>query len=76
MINKGRFGIIAAMPVEAELITAAMEEKRTETVGGITFTIGMIRRREETAGQPPAEAEIVCAVCGIGKVYAAMCARP
>ena len=76
MHNKGTFGIIAAMKIEAEHIVAAMEDARTETVGGIEFTIGKIRRGpDEWTGGEGAEAEVVCAVCGIGKVNAAMCAQ-
>lgn len=57
-------GIIAAMKIEAENIVAAMTEPMTETCGKIEFTVGMIGKTK-----------IVCAVCGIGKVFAAMCAQ-
>lgn len=59
-----KLGIIAAMQKEAELIFAAMTETTTEVCGSISYTIGKI-----------GETEIVCAVCGIGKVFAAMCAQ-
>ena len=59
-----KFGIIAAMEIEAERINAEMSEKKTETVGGITFVSGKI-----------GTSDVVCAVCGIGKVCAAMCAQ-
>ena len=76
LINKGRYGVIAAMKVEAERIVAAMEDARTETVGSITFTVGKIRRGpDKWTGEQGSEAEVVCAVCGIGKVNAAMCAQ-
>ncbi len=76
MVNKGRYGVIAAMKIEAEHIVAAMEDARTETVGGIEFTLGTIRRgQDDWTGNRGSEAEVVCAVCGVGKVNAAMCAQ-
>lgn len=58
------YGIIAAMKIEAEQIIAAMANVSRETVGGIEYTLGTI-----------GEQNVVCAVCGIGKVFAAMCAQ-
>ena len=72
---KGKYGIIAAMKIEAELIIAAMEETKTETVGSIEFTLGKLRRENPHAGGEVAEADVIVAVCGIGKVFAAMCAQ-
>ena len=57
-------GIIAAMEKEAEKIIAAMTDKASETVGGICFTSGKI-----------GASSVVLAVCGIGKVFAAMCSQ-
>ena len=57
-------GIIAAMKIEAEGIIAAMREPSQEKVGSIDFTVGYI-----------GETRVVCAVCGIGKVFAAMCTQ-
>ena len=57
-------GIIAAMNVEMESLRSYIENPVTETVSGITFVSGMLE------GQ-----EVVTAVCGIGKVFAAMCAQ-
>jgi len=57
-------GIIAAMTIEAEAIIAEMEETTKDTCGGIDFTVGKI-----------GTCNVVCAVCGIGKVFAAMCAQ-
>ncbi len=74
-MKKGRYGIIAPMQIEAEHIIAAMEDARTEVVGGITFTIGTLRMENPQAGGEIGEAEAVVAVCGIGKVFAAMCAQ-
>ncbi|MBQ2775489.1 MAG: 5'-methylthioadenosine/adenosylhomocysteine nucleosidase [Clostridia bacterium] len=57
-------GIIGAMSIEIENLNAAMENKEIKTVSGIEFTKGTL------CGQ-----EVVTAVCGIGKVFAAMCAQ-
>ena len=59
-----KLGIIAAMKVEAEKIISSMTEKKTEEYGGVVYTSGKIGGNE-----------VVCAVCGIGKVFAAMCAQ-
>jgi adenosylhomocysteine nucleosidase len=74
-VVKGRYGVIAAMKIEAERLVTAMEDVRTETVGGIEFVTGRVRRSNPQAGGQQAEAELVVAVCGIGKVFAAMCAQ-
>ena len=57
-------GIIAAMNVEMDGLRAHMEGPVSETVSGITFVRGVIEGRE-----------VVTAVCGIGKVFAALCAQ-
>lgn len=57
-------GIIAAMDVEMDSLRAHMTDPVSETVSGITFVRGCIEGRE-----------VVTAVCGIGKVFAAMCAQ-
>lgn len=57
-------GIIGAMRIEVETIKSLMEGKRSETVSGMEFVSGTLHGRE-----------IVVAVCGIGKVAAAMCAQ-
>ena len=57
-------GIIAAMDLELNELKAAMADTETETVSGIEFVRGT------GEGRP-----VVAAVCGIGKVYAAMCAQ-
>ena len=57
-------GIIAAMTIEAEGILAKMNDVTTETVSGVTFSEGKLH------GVP-----CVVAVCGIGKVFAALCAQ-
>ena len=59
-----RVGIICAMEKEAEGIISAMKDVYTETVSGISFNIGKIGSRD-----------CVVSVCGIGKVFAALCAQ-
>ncbi len=59
-----KLGIIAAMKIEAELIEAAMTDIVRETCGSIEFCLGKI-----------GSTDIVLAVCGIGKVFAAICAQ-
>ncbi len=63
-MNHVDIGIIGAMQIETEAICAAMENAAVETVGGITFTVGTLRGRR-----------VVAAKCGVGKVFAAMCAQ-
>ena len=75
MVKMGTYGVIAAMKIEAEHIVAAMEDAKTETVGGIEFTVGKVRMANEHAGGEIGEADVIVAVCGIGKVFAAMCAQ-
>jgi adenosylhomocysteine nucleosidase len=58
------YGIIAAMKIEAEGLIAEMTEVQSEKVSGIVFTRGKLRG-----------ATCVVAVCGIGKVFAALCAQ-
>ena len=57
-------GIIGAMEPEVKAIIAALEEKESETVSGITFYTGKI-----------GEKTVAVAKCGIGKVFAAICAQ-
>lgn len=57
-------GIIAAMQMELDGLKTAMTDPKPETISGITFTKGVI------AGNT-----VVAAVCGIGKVFAALCAQ-
>lgn len=57
-------GIIAAMEIEATPLIENMTDTVAETVSGITFTKGNLKGH--TA---------VVAVCGIGKVFAALCAQ-
>lgn len=57
-------GIIAAMNVEMESLRSHMKNTETDVISGIRFVRGMLEGKE-----------VVTAVCGIGKVFAAMCAQ-
>lgn len=57
-------GIIGAMQIEVDALQNAMGNATKETFSGITFVKGTIGKHT-----------IVAAVCGIGKVFAAMCAQ-
>ncbi len=60
----GITGIICAMPLEMEGLRAHMTDMTTETVSGIEFVSGKL-----------GQASVVTAVCGVGKVFAALCAQ-
>ena len=62
--NKVKVGIIAAMQLEAEGIISDMTDIKKETVSGICFYSGNLFGKKA-----------VVAVCGIGKVFAAVCAQ-
>ncbi|MBQ9166221.1 MAG: 5'-methylthioadenosine/adenosylhomocysteine nucleosidase [Oscillospiraceae bacterium] len=57
-------GIIGAMQVEIEGLKAMLEGPETTTISGIDFTTGKLHGKE-----------VVLAVCGVGKVFAALCAQ-
>ncbi len=57
-------GIIGAMQPEVEAIIATLTDRESETVSGITFHFGIIGERR-----------VAVAKCGIGKVFAAICAE-
>lgn len=57
-------GIICAMKIEYDGLCQRLTDKKEETVGGIVFHSGKLN------GRP-----VVMAICGIGKVFAAMCAQ-
>ena len=57
-------GIIAAMVPEIEAVKAAMTDKSTKTVSGIEFVSGKLYGKDA-----------VVAKCGLGKVFAAVCAQ-
>ena len=62
--NKVHIGIIGAMQIEVEALCAAMTDTEREVISGIEFVSGTLRSKR-----------VVCAKCGIGKVFAAMCAQ-
>ena len=57
-------GIIGAMEVEVNAIIDMLNNKKEMVVGPITFMLGIINGKD-----------VVVAKCGIGKVFAAMCAE-
>ena len=59
-----KIGIIGAMQMEVDNLKEAMENQSVVTVSGINFVCGTI-----------GEVEVVAAVCGVGKVFAAICAE-
>ncbi len=59
-----KIGVIGAMQMEVDNLKEAMEDIRTDVYSGVTYISGTVY------GQ-----EIVAAVCGIGKVFAAICAE-
>ena len=61
---KVEIGIIGAMQPEVEAIIAALDHCESETVSGITFHTGFISGKR-----------VAVAKCGIGKVFAALCAQ-
>ena len=63
-MKRNLIGIIGAMQVEIEGLRADMTDVREEVISGVTFTRGKL-----------CGAEVVCAVCGVGKVFAAIAAE-
>lgn len=57
-------GIIGAMHAEVAALIDQMENKREEQISGITFYQGTLQGKE-----------VVLAACGVGKVFAALCAQ-
>ncbi len=57
-------GLISAMPIEMELLAAELEGSKTEKIGGAVFHVGTLWGHAA-----------VLAVCGPGKVNAALCAQ-
>lgn len=57
-------GIIAAMQIEIDGIKEKIENAETVTVSGIDYVCGNI-----------GDKRVICAKCGIGKVFAALCAQ-
>lgn len=57
-------GIIGAMDDEVRELISRLEERRTEFVSGIEFNVGKLYGKS-----------VVVAKCGVGKVFAAICAE-
>ena len=57
-------GIIGAMQMEVDNLKEAMENQSMVTVSGVNFVCGTI-----------GDVDLVAAVCGVGKVFAAICAE-
>jgi len=57
-------GIIGAMTVEVERLQSLMTEKKVDNISGMSFYSGKINGKE-----------VVVTGCGIGKVFAAICAQ-
>lgn len=57
-------GIICAMALEANAVKETIENKKITTISGVDFTSGTIGGKD-----------VVVAVCGVGKVFAAICAE-
>ena len=57
-------GIIGAMDAEVEALIAKLENHETQSKGSITFHLGILEGKR-----------VAIAKCGIGKVFAALCAE-
>jgi len=61
---KADIGIIGAIEPEVKALIEKLENKKCETVGGVSFFVGEIFGKR-----------VAIARCGIGKVFAAICAQ-
>lgn len=57
-------GIIGAMDIEIENIALNMTDVKKETISSVTYISGKLYGKD-----------VVCAVCGIGKVFSAVCTQ-
>ena len=64
MVFKAEIGIIGALSDEVREIISRLDDRRTETVGAIEFNLGELYGKK-----------VVVARCGVGKVFAAICAE-
>ena len=62
--RKMKIGIIGAMQMEVDNLKEAMENQSVEVVSGVSFVSGNV-----------GDVEVVVAMCGVGKVFAAICAE-
>lgn len=59
-----KIGVIGAMQIEVDNLKKAMKVEKTEEVSSVSFTVGKL-----------GDVDVVAAVCGVGKVFAAICAE-
>ncbi len=59
-----KIGVIGAMQIEVDNLKKAMTVEKTEEVSSVSFTVGKL-----------GDVDVVAAVCGVGKVFAAICAE-
>lgn len=59
-----RIGVIGAMQMEVDNLKEFLGETTSEVTSGVTFVRGNV-----------SDIEVVAAVCGVGKVFAAICAQ-
>jgi len=59
-----KIGIIGAMQMEVDNVKDALENQKVTTISGVSFVEGTI-----------GSTEVVVAQCGVGKVFAAICAQ-
>ena len=64
MYSKVDIGIIGAMDPEVEILLSSLAEREQVEIGSVTFYLGTIYSKR-----------VVIARCGIGKVFAAICAQ-
>ena len=57
-------GIIGAMEIEVESLKSKLTDVTAETVGGVDYFVGKMYGKD-----------VVVAKCGVGKVFAAICAQ-
>jgi len=57
-------GIICALQYEAELLISNLQDRQEKIISNITFNKGTLNGKD-----------VVIAVCGVGKVFAAICAQ-
>lgn len=62
-----KIGIIAAMQIELDNLQKSMINVKKEEHSGVTYYLGNI--------EDAPDVEIIAAVCGVGKVFAAICAE-
>ena len=63
-MSNRKIGIIGAMKIEIEALAEKLDDRRDSTFSGITFHEGRLCGHD-----------VVLAVCGVGKVFAAICAQ-